>query len=386
MSLFFIAGIGVAVLIEFLLISKKQQTLSDRILTAWMFLIIVHLFLFNLYYTGDSYRVPFLLGFELPLPMLHGVFLFYYVSFVTGQLPRNRKLLLLHLLPAAVMYGYLLAVFILPLSSDQKIAVYEARGAGFELFNILRLWATTISGVVYVILSAVLLRRHRIAIRDSFSDLDKISLRWLEILTYGMGGIWLLLLLFHNEPLTFSGVVTFIFLIGFFGVRQGNIFSPADMKSAPAAPTEEAEGQTAEEVKAGIESEVQPKKYTKSGLSDEAAEGLHAALIALMEEKNMYQKSDLSINDLASTLEVPPNHLSQVINQREKKNFYDFVNSYRIEAFKRQIAARKNQQFTLLSIAYDCGFSSKSSFNRCFKNETGQTPSQFVASRSHDQD
>ncbi len=383
MSLFIIAGIGVAVLIEFLLISKKQQSVPDRILTVWMFLIIVHLFLFNLLYTGNIYDAPFLLGLEHPLPLLHGVFLFYYVSFVTEQLPRNRKLLLLHLLPGGIMYAYLLFFFILPLSAEQKIAVYRANGAGYEWFNLLKTYAVSLSGVVYVIISAVILRRHRIAIRDSFSDLDKVSLRWLEILTYGMGGIWLLLLLFASEPLTFSGVVIFVFLIGFFGVRQGNIFSPAHVR--PEAPRDESDVPATDVASVQPETTEQRKKYTKSGLSDEAAEDLHAALIALMVQGDMYQKSDLSIQDLASTLGVHPNHLSQVINQREQKNFYDFVNFYRIQAFKRQIEARKNRTFTLLSIAYDCGFSSKSSFNRCFKNETGQTPSQYVASLSRDE-
>lgn len=383
MNLFLIAGISVAVFVEFLLISKKQQSVSDRILTLWMFFIIVHLLLFSLYFTGDIYDVPFLLGLEHPLPLLHGVFLYYYVSSVTGQLPRNRKILLLHLIPAGIMYGYLQTFFFLP--ADQKIAVYRAGGAGYELFNLVKLYAISFSGVVYVIVAAVLLRRHRIAIRNSFSNLDKVTLRWLEILTYGMGGIWLLLLLFRSEPLTFSGVVIFVFLIGFFGVRQGNIFSSTREGPELEESRDEFDASVTEIPDMKPETMVQKKKYTKSGLSDEAAEDLHAALIALMTEDKLYQKSDLSINDLASTLEVHPNHLSQVINQREQKNFYEFVNSYRIQAFKRQIEAKRNQSFTLLSIAYDCGFSSKSSFNRCFKSETGQTPSQYIASLSHDQ-
>ncbi len=419
MNLFFIAGIGVAVFIEFLLISKKQKSVSDRILTLWMFVIIVHLFLFNLLFTGDIYGVPFLMGFEHPLPLLHGVFLYYYVAFVTEQLPRNRKILLLHLLPAGIMYGYLLAIFIIPLSAEQKIAVYRSSGAGYEWFNLVKTYAFSLSGIVYVIVSAVMLRRHRIAIRDRFSDLEKVSLRWLQILTYGLGGIWLLVLLFHSEQMTFSGVVIFVFMIGFFGVRQGDIFAHAGAGTAAAMPPEESAVPSGESVppktdhtasraeteipaqKPGVsqdhsdaeateipgltsESTEQRKKYTKSGLSDEAAEDLHAALIAVMIEEKLYQKSDLSITDLASKLGVHPNYLSQVINQREQKNFYDFVNFYRVEAFKRLIESNRNQQFTLLSIAYDCGFSSKSSFNRCFKKETGLTPSQFAASLSRE--
>ncbi|MFA6233134.1 MAG: AraC family transcriptional regulator [Bacteroidota bacterium] len=383
MNLLFIAGIGVAVFIEFLLISKKQKSVSDRILTLWMFLIIVHLFMFYLFFTGDIFHVPFLLGLEHPLPLLHGVFLYYYVSFVTGQLPRNRKILFLHLLPAGVMYGYLLSFIFLP--TDQKIAVYRSGGAGYEWFNFVKLYAITLSGIVYVIVSAVMLRRHRNTIRDRFSDLERVSLRWLQILTFGLGGIWLLVLLFRSEPLIFSGVVIFVFLIGFFGVRQGDIFAHNQSKPETEVPQDGSDAQETEIQGMQPENAEQRKKYTKSGLSDEVAGDLHAALIALMVKNELHKKSDLSINDLASTLAVHPNYLSQVINQREQKNFYDFVNFYRIQAFKRLIEANKNQQFTLLSIAYDCGFSSKSSFNRCFKKETGQTPSQFAASFSRDQ-
>ena len=74
---------------------------------------------------------------------------------------------------------------------------------------------------------------------------------------------------------------------------------------------------------------------------------------------------------------IHPNHLSQIINELEGKNFYEFVNQYRIEEFKRLVSFPKNHQFTLLSLAFECGFNSKSSFNRYFKKSTGQTPSQY---------
>lgn len=401
MNLFFIAGIGVAVFIEFLLLAKKRKSTSDRILTVWMFIIILHLFLFTLFFSGEIHRLPFLLGTEHPLPLLHGVFLYYYVASVTGRLPRRRWIALLHLLPAALMYGYLVSFFVLP--EEVKIAVYRNRGEGYEWFSYAKLHAISISGVSYVIVSLLLLRRHAKTIRDSFSSIEKVDLRWLRILTYGLGGIWLLMLLFRSDVLIFTGVVTFIFLIGFFGVRQGDIFThgipredeeiPADdaspefgdagAKHVSMADGSDAAEQTPEEV-TGQAGE-QKQKYSKSGLGEEAAAELHAALIALMVEKERFKKSDLSIDDLAAELLVHPNHLSQVINQKEGKNFYDFVNSYRIASFKRLIEANKNRRYTLLSLAFDCGFSSKSSFNRVFKKETGQTPSQYSASPSGEQ-
>jgi AraC-like DNA-binding protein len=211
-------------------------------------------------------------------------------------------------------------------------------------------------GTGYVIWSALLLRKHEVNVREQFSDVEKIDLRWLRMLTYGLGVIWLLVIVFRSDPLTFSGVVVFVFLIGFFGVRQGEIFSHGLLQP---------------------ESDEDKKKYPKSGLTEEAATKLHQALIQLMTENALYKKAELSIDDLSEKLDVHANYLSQVINQKEKKNFYDFVNAYRIEEFKRLIAMPRNQNLTLLSVAFDCGFNSKSSFNRYFKKATGQTPSEY---------
>jgi AraC-like DNA-binding protein len=229
---------------------------------------------------------------------------------------------------------------------------------------ILKRYAIAFSGIFYVTWSALLLKRHRSNIREQFSDLEKINLQWLRILTYGLGGIWVLVMFFKSELLILAGVGIFVFLIGFFGVRQAIIFTPGQLPA---------------------DGNGQKKKYPKSGLTEEVSEELHEKLKRLMTEDALYKKSDLSINDLSSKLGVHPNYLSQIINQKEEKNFYDFVNTYRFEEFKRLIAMKKNQQYTLLSLAYDCGFSSKSSFNRYFKKATGQTPSEYSSSLASNQ-
>ncbi len=359
MTAFYIAGIGIALFIEFLLVTKKKKSGSDKLLTLWMFVILVHLFVFYMHFTGDVYSFPFLLGVEHPLPLLHGIFLYLYVASVTNQLPGKRWTLVLHFVPITLMYAYLGAFFTLPI--EQKMEVYRTRGAGYEWFMVFKSYAIMCSGLFYVGWSVLLLRRHSGNIRDQFSDVEKINLRWLQMLTLGLGAIWFLVIFFSREDMIYAGVVVFVFLIGFFGIRQANIFSQARL-----APDD------------GDKKE----KYQKSGLTEEVSGELHVRLKRLMIEEALYKNSELSITDLAFQLGVHPNHLSQVINQLEKKNFYDFVNTYRVEEFKRLIALQKNQQFTLLSLAYDCGFSSKTSFNRCFKKATGLTPSEYTATQT----
>ncbi|MFY0655098.1 MAG: AraC family transcriptional regulator [Cyclobacteriaceae bacterium] len=359
--MFFVAGIAVAVFIEFLLISKKNKSDADKIMTAWMFLLAIHQFLFYLFYSEEIYNYPFLLGLEMPLPLLHGVLLYLYVGSMTNQLPKNRKLLWLHFLPTVCTFTYM-SISFYGLPATEKIFVFQNEGLGYETFMFILNMAVNISGVSYVIWSSILLHKHKKNILDQFSDLEKVDLQWLQLLTWGLGVLWLVVI-FFGGPYVFGTVVVFVFLIGFFGNKQGTIFT-SDHSPAP-------------------KSEDKKEKYAKSGLKDDHSDELYKKLNLLMKEEEIYKSKEISIGDLAATLEVHPNYLSQVINEREGKNFYDYINSHRVEEFKKLISIPKNQNLTLLALAYDCGFNSKSSFNRFFKKATGQTPSQYFTSITH---
>jgi AraC-like DNA-binding protein len=100
-------------------------------------------------------------------------------------------------------------------------------------------------------------------------------------------------------------------------------------------------------------------------------------LSAYMETKKPYTNPKLTLVELAKGLNLPPYQLSKIINNGFDKNFFDFVNSYRIEEFKKRVEDPQFKNHTLLSIAFDVGFNSKTAFNRSFKKITNQTPSTF---------
>ena len=124
-----------------------------------------------------------------------------------------------------------------------------------------------------------------------------------------------------------------------------------------------------------------PKKYEKSGLSTERADEIQANLLELMEKKKPYRNSELTLNELAAMISVTPHNLSEVINTRLRKNFFDFVNEHRLEDVIENLKNPGKSHIKVLSIAFDAGFNSKSTFNTIFKKQMGKTPSQFREDR-----
>ncbi len=106
-------------------------------------------------------------------------------------------------------------------------------------------------------------------------------------------------------------------------------------------------------------------------------------LKALMENDKVYLNPELNLSDLAEQANMSRAKVSEVINSGFNKNFNDFVNMYRINAFKNMIKENKHKQLSLLGIAQECGFNSKATFNRVFKKLTNHSPSEYLKSSTN---
>lgn len=126
----------------------------------------------------------------------------------------------------------------------------------------------------------------------------------------------------------------------------------------------------------------QKNKYKKTRLTENIAGEYEKKLLYFLEEERIYRDNMLSIQHLADKLSIPSHHLSQIINNKFKKNFYELINSYRIDEAIEKLKADKNSREKILAIAYDVGFNNLGSFNRAFKRHTGKTPSDFRNSKS----
>jgi TolB-like protein/AraC-like DNA-binding protein len=119
------------------------------------------------------------------------------------------------------------------------------------------------------------------------------------------------------------------------------------------------------------------RKYRKSLFTAADLEKHKKALRYLMEAEEAYLNPDLSLRALAEDMSLSANQLSQLLNEGFEQNFADFVNSYRLQKFIEKLKAPDAHQLTLLALAYDSGFNSKTVFNNFFKKKMKTTPSKY---------
>lgn len=113
-------------------------------------------------------------------------------------------------------------------------------------------------------------------------------------------------------------------------------------------------------------------------LDESTASKLKSSLLTHLEKNKPFLNPELTLRSMAKDLAIHPNQLSWLLNDGFGKNFNEFINHYRVEAFKKLAVDPENSNLTILAIAYDCGFNSKTVFNTYFKKETGMTPKQFL--------
>lgn len=372
----YLAAIIFSFFFAFVLATKSKKSQADIMLMAWLLLIGIHLLSFYLIYTKQVADYSLFIALGFPLPLIHGPCLFLYTQLQTSPAPFRKKHLL-HFLPVLLSYLLFFPFYLLP--EAERVEVFNQKGAGYELETTINLVAIYISGVIYIGLSLIKLLKYRKNLVNQFSNTDKINFNWLLYLISWMAVIWITILFIQSDQFIFGAAALFVLWLGYFSFRQIDVFRNYRHHPAPSG-SDHLNKQKEIEIDFEIEEPVSevPLKYQKSLLNDEDATAIHERLMNLMRNEKPYTNPELTLNQLAKSLDVHPNTLSQVINTKENRNFYDLINAKRVEEFIHLISQPTHQQFTLLGMAYDCGFNSKASFNRNFKKYAGITPSEFL--------
>lgn len=260
---------------------------------------------------------------------------------------------------------------------------------------------TWVSLMVYLLLSLRRLRQYSGWLEDNFSEVSRLRLRWLRwllLLLAIVSGQWLAELVlreffdvYHRYDFSTELLGVVVFVIGIVGLRQADMravyFAPEqDAAPAPPAPlptaalpeaalpAPAAETIAASETAAAPETIPPPTPDTAPPAADPLImERIRRALV----DDQLYQNPTLTLAELSALTGLAPRLISFTVNAGFGRTFNDLVNGYRVAEVQRRLAALDARRFTLLGIAFESGFNSKTTFNRIFKQVTGVAPREY---------
>lgn len=222
------------------------------------------------------------------------------------------------------------------------------------------------------IMCIIEIRRYSQHIRTNFSDIDRLDLTWLKMLVIGflvirlwavLVGVLILISVSFGITTNFEimgltgNYTTFIMvsMLIFFGLGHSSVFEGIEVKN------NDTDTDTAK-----VES-----------LKDKIKDTQVKQLADFMVQEKPYLAPALTLDKLASQLKMQPRILSHLINRHFACNFFEFINSYRVEESKRILSDPANNEKNMLDVMYDVGFNSKATFNTLFKKKVGMTPSEY---------
>ena len=364
------------ILLSFLIIHKHRKLFANYFLAAQMFLLSITLLYLMLSELGWYKEYPFLMLIPIGFPLIVNPLFYLYAKYLIQYSNSFKKTDGVHFIPFILYELYYISDFFK--STDEVIAILDGMpepqlNLRFLIFN----WVIIIQGIFYVVLILSMLRNYSYSLERAFSNTEKMRLNWLRNINIIVAGVWSV---FVAENILYLADIQFykvfdvasvfagllVYTLGYMGLFKSEVFEQPDFE------------ESYKYSKHSNDADLMPaKKYEKSGLTEEKVKEYFSILDKIMKEDKPYLNSNLTLKQLADKLEISTHNLSQIINTKLNQNFFDYVNQYRVEEVKQYLEDPEKKNITLLSLGFDAGFNSKSSFNSIFKRYTGKTPSEY---------
>jgi len=360
-----------ALIIAFLISRKKQKSTSDFILIAWIINFAFHFFI----PFGIERQIVFhesTWGFLMGLFVVaHAPFIFVYTNSLTNPEFKVNFKNFYH-------FGFILIFIIafipyLSLLPDERMEQVH-RKDDLSYYMLLPMLMLLFIRLYFLARTMILSIKHQHNIKQSFSYEAKINLAWIKMIVFGFLGVIVLSFFLYGLAsakiisvfwmdyiLIIVNMVLFFYIV-YYGYKQNSV------KNIIANDSQFTNNYREKE-----------KPGSKPDIIENSAPVI-LELQEMMKKNKPYLNPELNIGNVANQLNIHAHQLSKLINKQLEKNFFEFVNEYRVEEFKKLVTNPKNKHISILGLAYDAGFNSKATFYRFFKNSTGLTPSEFKAS------
>lgn len=350
-------------LFAILLLAKRPVRKSNVTLAVLMFFIGIAS-LFVAFESLDLYlKFPILIRLNWGLPLLFGPLFYIYILYLVKPGYRLKPNDLWHFAPYII--NLIILMPFLASSSEYKIQMLDyftaipTKGNDKYLpyFYLVQLF-TGLQTIYYFTHAKRDLKNYQKDLKNEFSDIEKRKKDWLQFILIGFGVVFfinLLIVLLNTQdiypalnytPYFYLALFILVYLVSYKVLADSNITS---WDNVP------------------VQTEVVSIDFG----------GLPGNISAYMEENRPYLDQKLTASQLAKDLDLSRHQLSEVLSGHFNTNFYDFINAYRVEEFKKLLQQENSSHLSLLGIAYDSGFNSKTTFNTVFKSLAGMTPSQY---------
>lgn len=357
-----------------LLLAKKQQTYQHHQLLLIFFIVVFALFLnhyaayhqiFGLFVATNflSEGTGFLIG---PL-------IYFYIESLFTKVDFTKSKVWLSFVPF-ILLSLLISLPLLFQNPNEDmifdyLQYYFDNGTIFYAIEMGSLF-------MFTILSLKKLKQYTLIIKNYFSNLTPIDILWskrllLGIILYLVIDTFLLIsgfqpknFPFFDNQINLLTMLVVVLYLGYYGFFQAQILIPAFLLK---------------EEKKNPTNQITSTKNATS-FSEQEIENIRLSIKNALEKEQLFLNESLTLSALANHVQLTDKKLSTFINQELNTNFYQLINQYRLTTFKAEIGLAKNQHLTIWGIASQCGFNSKTSFNRIFKKQTGLTPSQYQKS------
>jgi AraC-like DNA-binding protein len=384
LNILWIIGASQGFLLTMFLILKKDRRINSPLI-LFVFLTSVELFFQYIYASELIFQYPHLLYISEPFSMLSGVLIFFYARNILSGAFILRKSDLLFFIPFLLYVIYYFPSYNQS-AEDKVFDIIDFYNAGISWDENLYEWiAEVIVTIPFLIFSVRLSNKYHKRIKENFSDISKISYKVVRNLVIAFAVLYFLeiltIILAYTKPQIAVSLNSFlfVFVIGIVYMLGYDALVRKNTETVKLIYIQENQSHETSEVRIKTENseiEITPK-YKKNSLPDSKLNEISKKIECYITNEKPYRNPELRLNDLALLIQEHPHHVSQVINDTYKKNFYDFINFYRIEESKILLKSHEFNKFTITAIGFEVGFNSKSAFYSSFKKLANITPVQF---------